>query len=161
MNADNRRLNIIHQSLIKPVLVIGAERNLAFVNWVTAFGLLLPWKGWYAAGAAILLMTVGHGMLVYLAKLDPNFSEVYVRNLRLRQDYYPARASIWSLPPSPFPAIVGCWLVAAFMGSWLWILLRHALWIFTICALPAAYGTWHFATASPIRPTIPSRRSWF
>jgi type IV secretion system protein TrbD len=161
MNTDNRRLNTIHQSLIRPVLVLGAERNLALVNWVTAFGLLLPWKGWYAAGTGILLMTVGHGALVYLAKLEPQFSEVYIRNLRLRQDYYPARASIWSRPPSPFPAILVCWLIAGFMGLWLWILLGHALGIFTICILVAAYGTWHFATASPIRPTVPSRRNWF
>jgi type IV secretion system protein TrbD len=158
---DNRRLSTIHRSLIHPVLVMGAERSLAIALWVTVAGLVLPPKGWTAAAAALLLGTVGHAVLIYLAKVDPQFSEVYVRHFRYRQDYYPARASIWSLPPSPAPAIVGCWIVAAIMGSWLWIFLGHAPWVFTICALPTAYGTWHFATASPIRPTIPAKRSWF
>lgn len=161
MNAESRRLSTIHRSLIQQVLVMGAERQLAIALWVTVAGLVLPPKGWTAAAAALLLGTVGHAALIYLATVDPQFSQVYVRHFRYRQDYYPARASIWSRPPSAMPAIVGCWLVAALMGSWLWILLGHAMWIFTVGALPAVYGTWHFATASPIRPTIPVKRTWF
>ena len=161
MSNDDLRLNVVHQSLVRPVLVMGAERSLAIALWATVAGLLLPWKGWGTTVSALLLATVGHAVLIYLAKVDPQFSQVYIRHFRYRQDYYPARASIWSLPPSPVPAIVGCWLTAAFMGLWLWILLGHALGIFMICALPATYGTWHFATASPIHPTIPVKRTWF
>jgi type IV secretory pathway TrbD component len=161
MQAENRRLSVVHHSLIRPILVLGAERSLAIALWVTVAGLILPWKGWTAAFSAVVLGTAGHAALVYLANLDPQFSQVYVRHFRYRQDCYPARASIWSRPPSPIPAIMVCWIFAVFVSGWLWLLLGHALAVSIICGSPAAYGTWHFATASPIRPTIPSKRSWF
>jgi type IV secretion system protein TrbD len=161
MQAESRRRSVIHQSLVRPVLVLGAERSLAIALWVTVAGLMLPWKGWTAALAALTLATVGHGVLIYLAKIEPQFSAIYIRHYHYRQNCYPARVSIWSLPPSSAPAIIGCWVVAGFMGLWFVILLGHALIIFTICAMPAAYGSWHFATSSQIHPTIPTRRSFF
>ena len=41
MNGAGRRLNIIHQSLVRPVLLAGAERPLAIANWITAAALIL------------------------------------------------------------------------------------------------------------------------
>jgi type IV secretion system protein TrbD len=155
MRADNRRLNVIHRSLTQPVLVMGAERRLALALWVVCLALVLPPKGWLAAGAAALLATVGHGALVYLAKLDPQFSEVYVRHFRYRQDHYPARTSIWCLPPSRGPIIMGCWVVAAIAGVVAWIEFGHPKIVFTLGALGAAYGTWKLMSASDIHPTIP------
>src|SRR5690348_10201933 len=75
MEADNRRLNTIHQSLLRPILVMGAERRLVIPLWIIFFALLLPWKGWLAAGCAVLLAAVGQPVLIYLAKLDPLFGK--------------------------------------------------------------------------------------
>ena len=41
MNGEGRRLNVIHQSLVRPVLLAGAERPLAIANWITAAALIL------------------------------------------------------------------------------------------------------------------------
>ena len=155
MRADNRRLNTIHQSLIRPVLVMGAERRLALALWVTFFALLLPWKGWYAAGAAVLLAAVGQPLLVYLAKLDPQFSEVYVRHFRYRQNLYPARTSIWCLPSSKAPYIIACWVVAGLVGLITWIKFGHPTIGCTLCAAGAAFGHWQLSRESDIHPTVP------
>jgi type IV secretion system protein TrbD len=98
MNGEGRRLNIIHQSLVRPVLLAGAERPLAIANWVTAAALILGGGQWYAAALGALLAT--HWLLVQLAKIDPELSQVYIRHIRYRQDRYPARASIWAPPPA-------------------------------------------------------------
>ena len=49
MNGEGRRLNVIHQSLVRPVLLAGAERPLAIANWITAAALILGAGQWYTA----------------------------------------------------------------------------------------------------------------
>jgi type IV secretory pathway TrbD component len=98
---DENRLNVIHQSLVRPILVMGAERRLAVVLWSVAAGLVLGPDTWSALIAGLLFGIAGHAALVYLAKIDPQFSDVYIRHWRLAswpngQDYYPARAAIWA-----------------------------------------------------------------
>ena len=100
MNGEGRRLNIIHQSLVRPVLLAGAERPLAIANWITAAALILGTGTWYTAILGALLATAGHWALVQLAKIDPELSQIYIRHIRYRQERYPARASIWAPPPS-------------------------------------------------------------
>src|SRR3984957_6173367 len=46
MNGAGRRLNVIHQSLVRPVLLAGAERPLAIANWITAAALILGGGKW-------------------------------------------------------------------------------------------------------------------
>ena len=101
MTNDDRQLNVIHQSLVRPILVMGAERRLAVVLWSVVAGLVLGPDTWPALIAGILFGIAGHAALVYLAKIDPQFSDVYIRHWRLAswpngQDYYPARAAIWA-----------------------------------------------------------------
>ena len=100
MNGAGRRLNVIHQSLVRPVLLAGAERPLAIANWITAAALILGGGKWYTAALGVLLATAGHWLLVQLAKIDPELSQVYLRHIRYRQARYPARASIWTPPPA-------------------------------------------------------------
>jgi type IV secretory pathway TrbD component len=99
MDESRRRLNVIHQSLVKPVLLAGAERPLAIGNWIAAAALILGGGRWYTAAVGALLATVGHWALVQAAKIDPHLSRVYIRHFRYHQDCYPAHASIWA--PSP------------------------------------------------------------
>jgi type IV secretory pathway TrbD component len=98
MNGEGRRLNIIHPSLVRPVLLAGAERQLAIANWITAAALILGGGQWYTVALGALLATGGHALLVQLAKIDPELSQVYLRHIRYRQDRYPARAAIWARP---------------------------------------------------------------
>jgi len=101
MTADDRRLNVIHQSLVRPILVLGAERRLAVILWSVVAGLLIGPDTWSSVITGILFGIAGQAALVYLAKIDPQFSDIYIRHWRLAswpngQDYYPARASIWA-----------------------------------------------------------------
>ena len=93
------RLNVIHQSLVRPLLLAGAERPLAIANWITAAALILGAGTWYTVVLGILLATIGHGALVYAAKIDPQFSRVCIRQLRY-QELYPARAGAWAPDPA-------------------------------------------------------------
>lgn len=96
MEDGRRRLNVIHQSLVRPVLLAGAERPLAIGNWTAAAALILGGGRWYTAAVGALLTTVGHWALVQAAKIEPHLSQVYIRHFRYAQDCYPARASIWA-----------------------------------------------------------------
>ena len=97
---DGRRQNVIHQSLTRPILLAGAERPLAISNWIIAAALILGVGQWFTVIGGVLLAILGHWVLVELAKIDPQLSQIYRRHLRHRQAYYPARASIWAPPPA-------------------------------------------------------------
>jgi len=105
MAKDQRRVSTIHQSLIRPVLLAGAERPLAIANWITAAALIFGGGlHWYTVAVGGLLVTVGHWGLVQAAKFDPQLSQVYVRHIRY-QDFYPARASIAAPLPRIRPSV--------------------------------------------------------
>ena len=105
MEEGKRRVSTIHQSLVQPVLLAGAERSLAIANWITAAALILgTGLHWYTIAIGTLLITVGHWALVQAAKLDPQLSRIYVRHIH-QQDYYPARASIDAPPPLIHPSV--------------------------------------------------------
>ena len=97
---DGRRQNVIHQSLTRPILLAGAERPLAISNWIIAAALILGVGQWFTVIAGVMLAILGHWVLVELAKIDPQLSQIYRRHLRHRQAYYPARASIWAPAPA-------------------------------------------------------------
>jgi type IV secretory pathway TrbD component len=100
-----RRVSTIHQSLIQPILLAGAERPLAIANWITAAALILGGGlHWYTIALGAFLLTAGHWALVQAAKFDPQLSRVYVRHIHC-QDYYPARASITAFPPRIRPSV--------------------------------------------------------
>lgn len=157
---NENRLNVIHQSLVRPILLMGAERGLAWALWATVAGLLLGPDTWTAVVCGISLGVLGHGGLVYLAKIDAQFSHVYIRHWRYRQDYYPARGSLWVPPVSHVASVIACWVVATFIAVWLSLLVGHQAVMLTVCGAGAAYWTWKIVTASPIRPTIPLKARW-
>ena len=104
MLTDDRRLNVIHQSATRPILILGAERRMAIILYSVCAGLIIGPDTFASAVVGVMMAVIGHAILVYLAKLDPQFLEVYLRNWRLTswpygQDFYPARASVWA--PSP------------------------------------------------------------
>lgn len=96
----------LHPSLIRPILLGGAERELVVINAIVIAVLLLgigPHLLTFLTAA--LLATAGHSALVLAARYDPQMWRVYSRHL-LHRTYYPARALYTApLPPiHPFHA---------------------------------------------------------
>lgn len=88
---SEQRTVVLHQSLIRPILLGGAERSLALMNGVIAAGLIFGIGSWQAALFGVGLAVVVHSALVELAKKDTQFFDVYKRHI-IYQDYYPAKA---------------------------------------------------------------------
>jgi type IV secretion system protein VirB3 len=88
----------LHQSLIRPILLAGAERNLAMLNGVIAAALVFGVGSLWAVGLGILFAVVVHALLVRLAKRDHQFFDVYRRHITY-QEYYPARALVGAPEP--------------------------------------------------------------
>ncbi|WP_083797231.1 conjugal transfer protein TrbD [Limnobacter sp. MED105] len=89
---DGRRRIPMHQSLIRPVLLGGAERGLALMNGVISAALIFGIGSWQAAVIGIGFALIVHMVLVNLAKQDCQFFDVYKRHITY-QDFYPAQAS--------------------------------------------------------------------
>ena len=170
MNREGRQFNVVHQSLMRPILVMGAERSLVIPLYAVAVGLILGVGNRYAVAAGIFLATVGHAGLAWLATKDPDFSKVYIRNLaRCRQDLYPARAGIAAVDPRATNGrtlqIVACWIgVPAFFFT-LTLMLPFGVttWIGLALGLTGAgLVHWQLLRKTDPRPTVPPAvKRWF
>jgi type IV secretion system protein VirB3 len=69
----------IHRSLAEPILLGGAPRGLAIVNGTIAAAMGLGLQQWIAG---LILWALGHTLMVFAAKRDPDFAPVLVRHLR-------------------------------------------------------------------------------
>jgi len=170
MNRDGRQYNVVHQSLIRPILVLGAERQLVVWVWALAAGLILGVGNRWAVAAGIFLVTVGHLGLVWVATKDPDFSKVYIRNLaRCRQDYYPARAGMAAIDPRAMSwrplQIAAVWIgVPVFCFT---ITLMLPFGVATAVGLglgliAAGFSHWQLLRKKDPRPTVPFPvKRWF
>lgn len=82
---------VLHQSLIRPILVGGGERNLVHLNGVISAALIFGIGSIYAVILGLIFAVIAQYGLVALAKKDAQFFDVYRRHI-LYQDYYPPRA---------------------------------------------------------------------
>lgn len=92
----------LHPSLIRPILLGGAERELVLVNAIVIAVLILgigPHPLTFLIAG--VLGTLGHSALVFAARFDPQMWQVYRRHL-LYHIYYPARA-LYRAPLAPVP----------------------------------------------------------
>ncbi len=69
----------IHRSLAEPILLGGAPRGLAIVNGTIAAAMGLGLQQWVAG---LILWALGHTLMVFAAKRDPDFAPVLSRHLR-------------------------------------------------------------------------------
>lgn len=69
----------IHRALAEPILLGGAPRGLAIVAGTLAAALGLGLQQWIA-GLAVWLL--GHSLLVFAARRDPDFAPILARHLR-------------------------------------------------------------------------------
>jgi type IV secretion system protein TrbD len=170
MNKDGRQFNVVHQSLIRPVLVMGAERSLVIPLYAVAVGLILGVGNRYAAGAGIFLAVAGHAALAWLATKDADFSKVYIRNLfRCQQDVYPARAGIAAVAlranESRALQILACWtgVPLACLAMTLMLPFSVATWVgVTLGLVAAGLVHWQLLQRKDPRPTVPAAvKRWF
>lgn len=89
----------IHQSLTRPLLLAGAERELVLVNGVLSFALVFGIGSWQAMVIGVFFAIVVQSLLVQLAKKDTQFSSICVRHFAYSQSYYPPQAM--HCAPSP------------------------------------------------------------
>ncbi|WP_447763776.1 VirB3 family type IV secretion system protein [Sphingopyxis panaciterrae] len=69
----------IHRSLAEPILLGGSPRGLAIVNGTIAAAMGLGLRQWIAG---LILWALGHTLMVFAAKRDPDFAPVLTRHLR-------------------------------------------------------------------------------
>lgn len=95
----------VHASLLRPVLLGGADRECALANGIVCLALLFGiGVSRYTIGIVILLLTIGHGVLVRITKSDPAFRQVYLRHVRLRS-YYAAAGEVSVRAATVHPAV--------------------------------------------------------
>ncbi len=73
----------IHQSAIKPQLMLGIPRQLALVLYTFMGALTLPLSTWYAIPPGLFL----HALFAAAARKDPAFWDVFRRTFRYRVFY--------------------------------------------------------------------------
>jgi type IV secretory pathway TrbD component len=103
--ADGRSAHVIHASLIRPVLIAGAEPAVVLLEASVVFALLFV-VGFHLATVVIAGFWLGavHSTMAWVAKREPMGSMLYVRSLASR-DFYVPTARVHSATPSPKPSI--------------------------------------------------------
>jgi len=99
------RLVRLHVSLVRPILMGGADRGLALANGVIALALVFGIGfSWATITVAASLLGVGHVALVLLAKREPELRALYFRHVQLRA-FYPARPTEPRVAPLVHPSV--------------------------------------------------------
>jgi type IV secretion system protein VirB3 len=92
MNEQPRTIPI-HLSLIRPILLMGAERELVLVSGIIAAVLVMSLERLVFTIAGVLFWGLSLTVLQKTAKSDPQFSRVYLRHTNYRA-YYSAQSRI-------------------------------------------------------------------
>jgi type IV secretory pathway TrbD component len=102
---DERASHVVHTSLIRPVLIAGAEPPVVILEACVVFALLFV-VGFHLVTIAIAAFWVGvvHSTMMWVAKSDPIASLLYVRSLSWR-DFYVAAARTHTHTPEPLQSI--------------------------------------------------------
>jgi type IV secretion system protein VirB3 len=101
---DEPREIDIHQALVRPQLIAGAERLPFAINLIMILALVAGLHFHPVALAGAGLLGLGHLGLVLAAKVDPQLSGVYFRHLYYRP-FYPAQSGVHARPPLIEPAV--------------------------------------------------------
>ncbi|MHB1586819.1 MAG: conjugal transfer protein TrbD [Acidiferrobacteraceae bacterium] len=91
MDTDHQEV-LLHESLNRPLLVLGGERNLVLMLGVVAGVFMFSLAQVWAFVTGVALWVGGQWALALAAKYDPLLSKVGPRHVRYRR-VYPAAAS--------------------------------------------------------------------
>jgi type IV secretory pathway TrbD component len=87
----DRRTIPIHVSLIRSILLMGAERELVLISAIIAAVLVMSLERVIFTIAGVVFWGLSLAVLQRAAKADPQFSRVYLRHTRYRA-YYAAQS---------------------------------------------------------------------
>ena len=88
---------VLHASLVRPKLLMGGERRAVLCNYGGGFALFMLTRSVPGLVAAVVLCAIVQGVLVVLAKRDPQSLQVNYRSMKY-QAFYPSAASIDAKP---------------------------------------------------------------
>jgi type IV secretion system protein VirB3 len=88
---DRPRTIPIHASLMRPILLMGAERELLLISAIIAAVLVLSLQQLLFTVVGVVFWCLSLAALQRAAKTDPQFSRVYLRHARYR-GYYAAQS---------------------------------------------------------------------
>ena len=94
MNEHPRTIPI-HVSLIRPILLMGAERELVLISAIIAAVLVMSLERLLFTVVGVVFWALSLAALQRSAKSDPLFSRVYLRHTRYRA-YYSAQSRVTS-----------------------------------------------------------------
>jgi type IV secretory pathway TrbD component len=77
----------LHQSLLRPMLLLGAERELILALGIMAGVFIVSLFQLWAAIFGLILWAVGAWVLTRAANFDPQLSKTFGRSLRYRKLY--------------------------------------------------------------------------
>ena len=82
----------IHESLNRPILMMGGERNLVLMLAILAGMFVFSLAKLWAAAVGIVLWVIGQWALSRAAAYDPQLSKTGARLMKYRR-FYPSRAT--------------------------------------------------------------------
>jgi type IV secretion system protein VirB3 len=77
----------LHQSMLRPMLLLGAERELILALGIVAGVFIVSLFQLWAAIFGLILWAVGAWVLTRAANFDPQLSKTFGRSLRYRKLY--------------------------------------------------------------------------
>ena len=80
----------IHASLLRPSLLAGGERELVILNAIIAAVLIFGVGGMMGIVMGAVIWTAVQFALVQLAKRDPQFRQIFARQIHQQKVYYAA-----------------------------------------------------------------------
>jgi type IV secretory pathway TrbD component len=90
----------VRQSLLRPLLVLGGERELVFASGMVAAILAFSLGDLVLAAVGVGFWLLALFVLQRMAKHDPQLSRVYIRHVN-KKIFYPAAAHLSALEPEP------------------------------------------------------------
>ena len=89
----------MRQSLLRPQLVLGAERELVVGSGMIAAILVFSLNNIVLGAIGVAFWLLSLALFQRMAKVDPLLTKLYIRHVN-RKIYYPARPHVFALPPN-------------------------------------------------------------
>ncbi len=90
----------MRQSLLRPLLLMGGERELVFGSGLIAAMLIFSMGDLKLAAIGVAFWLFSLFVFQRMAKADPQLLRVYVRHVN-KKIYYPAQPHVTALEPQP------------------------------------------------------------
>ncbi|MFH0754237.1 MAG: conjugal transfer protein TrbD [Candidatus Omnitrophota bacterium] len=94
---DLKRSTPVFQSLTRPILILGGERENIIIIVFIAGAVWFSGKDWIALGIAAVVWVIGVFISRVAAKQDPYQTKVFLKSTRY-ESFYPARERLITPP---------------------------------------------------------------